>query len=58
MQLDHINRRFIRFAIPDDPDLLAQILFLYEISGGSDFYNRAGEDFSSSPWRSAASGRP
>jgi predicted RND superfamily exporter protein len=34
------------YALPDDPDLLAQLLFLYEISGGRDLYNRVSEDFS------------
>jgi predicted RND superfamily exporter protein len=34
------------YAIPDDPDLLAQLLFLYEISGGADLFNRVSEDFS------------
>ncbi|MDR0602638.1 MAG: MMPL family transporter [Treponema sp.] len=34
------------YTIPDDPDLLAQILFLYEISGGGDLFNRVSEDFS------------
>jgi predicted RND superfamily exporter protein len=34
------------YAIPDDPDLLAQLLFLYEISGGDDLFNRVSEDFS------------
>jgi predicted RND superfamily exporter protein len=34
------------YAIPGDPDLLAQLLFLYEISGGADLYNRVSEDFS------------
>jgi predicted RND superfamily exporter protein len=34
------------YAIPGDPALLAQILFLYEISGGSDLFNRVSEDFS------------
>ena len=34
------------YAIPDDPDLLAQLLFLYEISGGTDLFNRVSEDFS------------
>ncbi|MDR0668831.1 MAG: MMPL family transporter [Treponema sp.] len=34
------------YSIPGDPDLLAQILFLYEISGGSDLFNRISEDFS------------
>ncbi|MDR0589525.1 MAG: MMPL family transporter [Spirochaetaceae bacterium] len=34
------------YTIPDDPDLLAQILFLYEISGGGDLFNRISEDFS------------
>ncbi|MDR0585517.1 MAG: MMPL family transporter [Treponema sp.] len=36
------------YTIPDDPDLLAQILFLYEISGGGDLFNRITEDFSAS----------
>ncbi|MDR2069572.1 MAG: MMPL family transporter [Spirochaetaceae bacterium] len=35
------------YAVPDDPDLLAQLLFLYEISGGEDLFNRVSEDFSS-----------
>jgi predicted RND superfamily exporter protein len=35
------------YTIPDDPDLLAQLLFLYEISGGGDLFNRITEDFSS-----------
>ena len=34
------------YAIPDDQDLVAQILFLYEISGGSDVYQYVSEDFS------------
>jgi predicted RND superfamily exporter protein len=34
------------YSIPDDSDLLAQILFLYEISGGGDLFNRISEDFS------------
>jgi predicted RND superfamily exporter protein len=34
------------YTIPTDPDLLAQILFLYEISGGGDLFNRISEDFS------------
>jgi predicted RND superfamily exporter protein len=34
------------YAIPDDPELLAQLLFLYEISGGTDIFNRVSEDFS------------
>jgi predicted RND superfamily exporter protein len=34
------------YTVPDDPDLLAQILFLYEISGGGDLFNRISEDFS------------
>jgi predicted RND superfamily exporter protein len=34
------------YAIPDEPDLLAQLLFLYEISGGGDLFNRISEDFS------------
>ncbi|MDR3335632.1 MAG: MMPL family transporter, partial [Treponema sp.] len=34
------------YTIPGDPDLLAQLLFLYEISGGGDLFNRVSEDFS------------
>jgi predicted RND superfamily exporter protein len=34
------------YSIPDDPELLAQILLLYEISGGGDLFNRISEDFS------------
>jgi predicted RND superfamily exporter protein len=34
------------YSIPGDPDLLAQLLFLYEISGGGDLFNRVSEDFS------------
>jgi predicted RND superfamily exporter protein len=34
------------YTVPDDPDLLAQILFLYEISGGGDLFNRISENFS------------
>jgi predicted RND superfamily exporter protein len=34
------------YTIPTDPELLAQILFLYEISGGGDLFNRISEDFS------------
>jgi predicted RND superfamily exporter protein len=34
------------YAIPDDGDLLAQLLVLYEISGGGDLYNQVSEDFS------------
>jgi predicted RND superfamily exporter protein len=34
------------YAIPDDPDLVAQILLLYEISGGKDLFTRTSEDFS------------
>jgi predicted RND superfamily exporter protein len=34
------------YSIPEDPDLLAQLLFLYEISGGGDLFNRISEDFS------------
>jgi predicted RND superfamily exporter protein len=34
------------YTIPEDPDLLAQLLFLYEISGGGDLFNRISEDFS------------
>jgi predicted RND superfamily exporter protein len=36
----------VYYTIPDDPDLLAQVLFLYEISGGGDLFNRINEDFS------------
>jgi hypothetical protein len=34
------------YAIPDDQDLVAQILFLYEISGGNDVFQYVSEDFS------------
>ena len=34
------------YTIPGDQDLLAQLLFLYEISGGGDLFNRISEDFS------------
>ena len=34
------------YAIPDDPDMVSQILFLYEISGGNDVYKYVSEDFS------------
>jgi predicted RND superfamily exporter protein len=34
------------YRIPDDPELLAQILFLYEISGGGNLFDRVSEDFS------------
>ncbi|MDR2079090.1 MAG: MMPL family transporter, partial [Treponema sp.] len=34
------------YTIPDDPDLVAQILLLYEISGGKNLFNRISEDFS------------
>jgi predicted RND superfamily exporter protein len=34
------------YAVPDDGDLLAQLLFLYEISGGGDLFNRLSGDFS------------
>jgi predicted RND superfamily exporter protein len=34
------------YTIPDDPDLLAQILFLYEISGGASLFTRISEDYS------------
>ena len=33
------------YVIPDDQDLVSQIMFLYEISGGSDLYNYVSEDF-------------
>ena len=35
------------YVIPDDQDLISQIMFLYEISGGNDLYNYISEDFSS-----------
>ena len=34
------------YAIPDDKDLVSQIMFLYEISGGTDLYDYVNEDFS------------
>lgn len=34
------------YVIPDDQNLVSQIMFLYEISGGSDLYNYISEDFS------------
>ncbi|MCR5761707.1 MAG: MMPL family transporter [Sphaerochaetaceae bacterium] len=34
------------YAIPDDQDLVSQILFLYEISGGDNVYQYVSEDFS------------
>lgn len=34
------------YVIPDNQDLVSQIMFLYEISGGSDLYNYISEDFS------------
>ena len=34
------------YVIPDDHDLVSQILFLYEISGGNDVYKYVSEDFS------------
>ena len=33
------------YAIPDDQDLVSQIMFLYEISGGTDLYDYVSEDF-------------
>ena len=33
------------YIIPDDQDLVSQIMFLYEISGGSDLYDYISEDF-------------
>ena len=33
------------YAIPDDQDLVSQIMFLYEISGGTDLYQYVSEDF-------------
>ena len=33
------------YVIPDDEDLVSQIMFLYEISGGSDLYDYVSEDF-------------
>lgn len=34
------------YAIPDDPELASQLMFLYEISGGTDLYQYVSEDFS------------
>ncbi len=34
------------YTIPDDRDLVSQIMFLYEISGGNDLYDYISEDFS------------
>lgn len=34
------------YVIPDNQDLVSQIMFLYEISGGSDLYDYISEDFS------------
>jgi len=34
------------YTIPDDQELVGQIMFLYEISGGSDLYDYISEDFS------------
>ena len=33
------------YVIPDDPDMVSQIMFLYEISGGTDLYEYVSEDF-------------
>jgi len=33
------------YVIPDDEDMVSQIMFLYEISGGSDLYDYVSEDF-------------
>ena len=33
------------YIIPDDEELVSQILFLYEISGGTDLYDYVSEDF-------------
>lgn len=33
------------YMIPDDQDLVTQIMFLYEISGGEDLYDYISEDF-------------
>lgn len=33
------------YTIPDDQDLVSQIMFLYEISGGNDLYDYVSEDF-------------
>ncbi len=33
------------YVIPDDQDLVSQIMFLYEISGGDDLYDYISEDF-------------
>ena len=34
------------YVIPDDQELVSQIMFLYEISGGNDLYDYISEDFS------------
>ena len=36
------------YVIPDDQDLVSQIMFLYEISGGNDLYDYVSEDFTAS----------
>lgn len=33
------------YVIPDDQDMVSQIMFLYEISGGNDLYDYVSEDF-------------
>ncbi len=33
------------YAIPDEQDMVSQIMFLYEISGGTDLYDYVSEDF-------------
>lgn len=33
------------YVIPDDEDMVSQIMFLYEISGGTDLYQYVSEDF-------------
>ena len=33
------------YVIPDDEELVSQIMFLYEISGGTDLYDYVSEDF-------------
>ena len=36
------------YVIPDDEDLLTQIMFLYEISGGDDLYDWVSDDYTTS----------
>lgn len=36
------------YSVPEDPDLLSQLLFLYEISGGTDLATWVSDDYSTS----------